>query len=72
MSDWPYRWPWTSTPKFDNPPAVWPQARAPVRCPVCLGKGLLPQGFYDFGPVIPGTGANAVEKCRSCGGRGIV
>lgn len=36
----------------------------PHRCPVCLGKQTVPAGFYD--------GSTEVEKCRSCGGTGVV
>lgn len=41
-------------------------------CPVCLGRGFVPSGFYDS------TGLNWVssttgnETCRSCNGKGYV
>lgn len=41
------------------------------RCPVCEGRGHLPQGFYltkNFGI---GT-YNSTEECRTCWGRGII
>lgn len=42
--------------------------RRPWMCPICQGHGHVPAGFYtDCSPttLIP-------EKCRTCGGRGIV
>jgi DnaJ-class molecular chaperone len=40
-------------------------------CPVCAGKGTVPQGFYD---IYGGYSSTAVieESCRSCGGSGYV
>lgn len=48
-------------------------ARAWQKCPVCFGKGMVPNGFY----LTPGREqwsgtSTAAEPCRSCGGRGIV
>jgi hypothetical protein len=42
-------------------------------CPVCFGKGLVANGFYSAPgqPTWPST-STGPEKCRSCGGRGIV
>lgn len=39
-------------------------------CPVCLGVGSVPPGFYDS----PGSGttSGAREQCRACGGNGII
>jgi len=51
-------------PHVCTPPV---QARPPVLCPVCSGKGSVSAGFYMDG----GTSA-AREKCRSCNGKGVV
>jgi hypothetical protein len=37
----------------------------PFRCPVCLGRGMMPQGFYDCNDT-------SVPTCRSCNGKGFV
>lgn len=37
------------------------------RCPVCDGRGLVPNGFYTFnGGYASGTADIAPEQCRSC------
>lgn len=41
------------------------------KCPVCMGVGVLPIGFYNMTGIRSTTGASP-EQCRSCGGRGIV
>lgn len=42
------------------------------RCPVCGGKGIVPQGFYDT-PMAAGFATNtAPDQCRACGGKGMV
>jgi DnaJ-class molecular chaperone len=41
----------------------------PERCPVCEGRGMVPQGFYGEQSVATQTGT---EPCRSCGGAGII
>lgn len=51
------------------PAGEWVSAPRPLqaqRCPVCLGGGSVPAGFYDD---LPATGR---ERCHSCRGRGIV
>jgi DnaJ-class molecular chaperone len=42
-------------------------------CPVCFGKGMVPNGFYSSPGVLtwPAT-STTPEQCRSCGGNGIV
>ena len=41
-------------------------------CPVCFGKGIVPNGFY-MSPGISWPSTNTTpERCRSCNGRGIV
>ena len=43
------------------------------KCPVCEGRGIVPQGFYDY-PVgqkcISDT--NAPDFCKSCRGTGVI
>ena len=45
-------------------------------CPVCGGKGLVRNGFYDVGSTNPGetckTTSATPETCRSCGGKGYI
>ena len=45
---------------------------APHRCPVCNGKGLVPNGFYLQTSGHSSTSSITPEPCRSCGGTGIV
>jgi hypothetical protein len=46
----------------------------PFACPVCSGKGQVPEGFYgNFHPYNTGTSAfPSHETCRSCNGGGVV
>ena len=40
----------------------------PYKCPVCGGKGLVPQNFYyDFDRPVLGT-----ETCLTCEGTGVI
>lgn len=41
-------------------------------CPVCYGKGIVPNGFYLTTSGFNTVSSNAPETCRSCGGQGIV
>ena len=44
-------------------------------CPVCLGRGFVPRGFYhrpDDPPERLRDGRGLTETCRGCQGRGIV
>ena len=41
----------------------------PHLCPVCLGKGTVPAGFYGHGDL---TGTLQPETCRTCSGFGMV
>ena len=44
-----------------------------VLCPVCLGKGLVPNGFYmAVGTNNYTTSSMTPETCRSCGGYGYL
>lgn len=57
-------------------PSVWvsPISQTPYKCPVCEGRGIVPNGFYD----IPNTqnvytSSNvAPHTCKSCSGSGII
>ena len=40
-------------------------------CPVCGGRGTVPQGFY-YGVDNPDTTDTSRETCRACGGRGVI
>lgn len=44
----------------------------PFRCPVCEGKGIVPQGFYDNITGMGSWGCAITEKCRACDGKGII
>lgn len=53
-------------------PAQLTFERKPYRCPVCSGKGLVPNGFYSCtGNTIIST-STAPEQCKSCKGTGVV
>lgn len=42
-------------------------------CPVCGGKGLVPNGFYTaIGTPYYSTTSTSPETCRSCGGKGYI
>lgn len=42
-------------------------------CPICGGKGLVPNGFYTaVGALYYGTTSTSPETCRSCGGKGYI
>lgn len=46
--------------------------RKPYKCPVCSGKGLVPNGFYSCtGNTIIST-STTPEQCKSCKGTGVV
>lgn len=44
-----------------------------IRCPVCEGRGIVPQGFYAY-PAGQGHTSNhtAPDRCRRCGGVGTI
>jgi len=45
----------------------------PYRCPVCDGRGLVPNGFYrSVGVSDWGSSSVSPEKCKSCDGTGVV
>jgi DnaJ-class molecular chaperone len=41
----------------------------PFQCPVCLGRGTVPNNFYLGGT---SSSSTAPEMCRACTGNGIV
>lgn len=42
-------------------------------CPICGGKGLVPNGFYySVGTSCYSTNSTSPETCRSCGGKGYI
>lgn len=41
-------------------------------CPVCLGKGLVPNGFYNVGGITQYSSNCSPEVCRSCNGKGYI
>jgi hypothetical protein len=46
---------------------------SPYCCPVCQGKGLVPMGFYTaIGQEHFSASDTAPERCRSCGGGGVL
>ena len=50
----------------------YPPEHRPYRCPICNGKGIVPNGFY-LGVASTWSGTSvAPETCRACGGSGIV
>nr|DAG31325.1 MAG TPA: hypothetical protein [Caudoviricetes sp.] len=48
------------------------KTKQPYRCPVCLGKGIVPNGFYNcIGNTIIST-STIPEQCKSCNGKGVI
>ena len=43
-----------------------------VRCPVCNGNGLVPEGFYRQTSGCWGSTSTTPETCQSCKGTGFV
>ena len=46
--------------------------KQPYVCPVCHGKGIVPNGFYNSTGNVWVVSTTAPEKCRSCNGTGVV
>jgi hypothetical protein len=44
----------------------------PYTCPVCGGTGFVQQGFYSQTSGTWSTTSISTEKCRSCGGTGVL
>lgn len=57
-------------PPLPDPPMFKsePVPKRPHKCPVCEGRGWVPNGFYG---VVDCT-STANETCRSCNGAGII
>lgn len=64
--------------KYDTSWRTTVMENKPHRCPVWLGTGNVPGGFYNStnftedGQVLITTGGTGSETCRSCNGQGIV
>jgi len=43
--------------------------KTPHRCPVCNGRGLVPNGFYS---AFQATSSTSPEQCKSCYGSGVL
>jgi hypothetical protein len=49
------------------------QVTQAMRCPVCEGRGYVPNGFYGSYAGCPWTVSSLEpETCKSCGGKGYV
>ena len=44
--------------------------RRPFKCPVCGGRGIVPNGFYDIFP--QSITSITPETCKTCHGTGII
>lgn len=45
----------------------------PVKCPICEGRGKVPNGFYDLNSASASTSTDsAPEECRACQGTGLL
>jgi len=44
----------------------------PYTCPVCFGRGIVDNGFYNCIGQYGISTSTSPETCRSCGGTGIV
>lgn len=43
-----------------------------LRCPVCNGNGLVPNGFYSQTSGQWSSTSTSPETCKSCSGRGYI
>lgn len=48
------------------------KANMPYKCPVCNGRGTMPNGFYMGTQGQWSTTNASPEQCRSCNGKGII
>lgn len=51
---------------------VYNQQKVPYACPVCQGRGLVPNAFYSSLGGNYTTSSTTPEICRSCSGTGII
>jgi len=49
-----------------------PNSQTPHTCPVCMGKGIVPSGFYSYPNNQWTTTSATPEKCKSCNGSGVI
>ncbi len=49
-----------------------PLEKTPHKCPICDGKGTVPNGFYNSTNNTYSTNSTATETCKTCHGSGIV
>lgn len=54
-----------------EPPSARSDSPEYQACPVCLGRGIVPHGFYIPSPAFGAT-STAPEQCRTCRGRTII
>ena len=47
------------------------QSNSPVRCPVCGGNGMVPNGFYNTVTGVGSTTSINPETCLTCNGSGV-
>ena len=66
------RRPWAPVASTAQPGRLQPGGFQPFKCPVCMGVGSVPKGFYDIGGGNILASSTAAEMCRYCGGRGVV
>lgn len=43
-----------------------------VACPVCYGRGFVPEGFYNSTGLTWVSNGTGTEICRSCSGKGYI
>ena len=43
-----------------------------VTCPVCYGRGFVPEGFYNSTGLTWVSNGTGTETCRSCSGKGYI
>jgi DnaJ-class molecular chaperone len=41
-------------------------------CPMCNGKGIVPQSFYDAPSLTESTTTDLWVTCKACDGRGVI
>lgn len=49
-----------------------PKTQQPHCCPVCSGKGVVPNGFYNSTDTSWSTSSITPDQCKPCKGTGIV